>query len=148
MLKHAPSLTQADVRLIPTLLQALRDTPPPPDGVLSAYLSTPLVPVAGQAYMARFRECCKVLRASLPPAALEDFERAAERARRFLDEVLVPRCPGLALFASCETDYFHVVPLPRRPEEEFAWGAVPLLAPLEQLIDKYERLVVVLFDKR
>ncbi|MCC6178350.1 MAG: hypothetical protein IT305_23850 [Chloroflexi bacterium] len=148
MLKHAPSPTLADVREIPTPLRALCDTPPTPDGVLSACVSPRLVPVARQAYRATFREGCGALRASLPPAALGDFERATEWARRYLDEALVPRYPSLTLFASCETDYFHGVPLPRRPEEEFAWGAVPSLAPLGQLIDDYERLVGVPFDQR
>lgn len=148
MLDHASSVGHDDVRLIPTLLKTLREAPPPPEGVLSVYLATPLVPVAGQAYMASFRDGCDALRSSLPEQALEDFDRAVERARQYLAEVFVPRRPGLALFASGNEDYFHVAPLPGRPEEEFAWGTVPMLAPLEQVIDEYERLVIALFDKR
>jgi hypothetical protein len=143
--EHTPSTTHPDVLDIPQVLATLRETPPPTSGVLSAYLATPLVPVAGRAYLASFRKGCETLRAALVPEAVASFEQAVSRAEAHLAGAFVPRQPGLALFAASEPGYFHAVPLPRAPIEEVAWGPVPALAALEAVLDDNERIAVALF---
>jgi peptide subunit release factor 1 (eRF1) len=113
--------------------------------VLSAYLATPRVPVAGRAYPPSFREGCEALRASLAPEAVASFEQAVARADGHLAAAFVPRHPGLALFVASEPGYFYAVPLPRAPIEEIAWGPRPALAALEAVLDDNERIAVALF---
>jgi hypothetical protein len=144
-IKHFPSTTNPDVLDIPQVLATLRETPPPTSGVLSAYLATSRVPVAGRAYRASFREGCEKLRASLAPEAVASFEQAVARADAHLAPAFVPHRPGLALFVAGERGYFYAVPLPHAPVEEIAWGPRPTLAALEAVLDDNERIAVALF---
>jgi hypothetical protein len=139
------SATHPDVLDIPRVLAILRETPPPTSGVLSAYLATPLVPMAGRAYLSSFREGCEALRASLAPEAVASFEQAVARADAHLAAAFAPRRPGLALFVASEPGYFYAVPLPRAPIEEIAWGPLPALAALDAVLDDNERIAVALF---
>jgi peptide subunit release factor 1 (eRF1) len=119
--------------------------------VLSVYLDTSVGRVQGRAYLLSLRNGCQSLRADLqeaPRGPRKAFETAADRAERYVDEQLVPRHPGLALFASRELAYFFAVPLPERPAGEFAWGPEPLLVPLEAALDDHERVAVALVDDR
>jgi hypothetical protein len=141
----------SDVQAIPALLSYLRDSPPPDGGVLSAYLPVPPVQVAGQAYLVTFRECCKRIRAALEQAEREErraFEAAVARAEDYLTDRFAPRHPGVAVFAAALPEYLYAVPLPSRPAAEVTWNALPVLAPLEEALDEFERVAVVVFDRR
>src|SRR5690606_16509113 len=101
-IRPQPATTIADPHEIPALLETIRETPPPESGVLSAYIATPLVPVAGRTYLISFREGCKSLRETVPPEAHKRFDRAVDRADRHLAEAFVPRQPGAAIISSTE----------------------------------------------
>ncbi len=107
-----------DVQVIPAMLRALRESPPPAAGVLSAYLPTPPVQVTGQKYLVRFREECKAIRQE-PEAARRDERQAFATAFACIEadlaEMPVPRHPGPAVFAAEERDYLYAAPLPERP---------------------------------
>jgi hypothetical protein len=136
-----------NVRAIPAVLEALRDTAPPSGGVLSVYLDTSPGRVANQAYLLQYRDQCKRLRGLLPPAEHQAFEAAAAQAKRYLAEDLAPGQPGSAVFASGRPRYLHAVALPARPAERIRSSALPEIAPLQAAIDDHERLAVLLFDK-
>jgi peptide subunit release factor 1 (eRF1) len=137
--------------MVPVLLPALRASPSPAFGVLSAYLPTPPVQVSGQKYLVRFREECKPIREELEAARRDErqaFETAADRIEEYLGEMPTPRHPGLAVFAAAERGYLYAVPLPDRPATVVVWDTEPILAPLEEVLDEHERVGVVLTDKR
>lgn len=140
-----------DVESVPVLLQALRESPSPAFGVLSAYLPTPPVQVSGQKYLVRFREECKPIRQELEAAGRDErqaFETAANRIEEYLAEMPTPRHPGLAAFAAAERGYLYAVPLPDRPATVVVWDTELILAPLEEVLDEHERVGVVLTDRR
>jgi hypothetical protein len=140
-----------DVRALPGMLDALRANPPSEGGVLSAYLPVRPVQVAGQAYLVRFREAAKEIRATLAEAEREEqrvFEAAAARIEQYLSEEFDPRHPGLVVFAAEDPDYLFAVPLPARPALEVVWDPLPALATLEAVLDDHERIAVVLCDQR
>lgn len=131
----------------PTALETLRQAAPPGGRVLSVYLDTAPDRVEGQAYLLAYRDGCKALRASLPAEERESFDAAAERVERFLVDVFTPTSPGVAIFSAPAGSYFFVVPLPNRPAEGLSWSDTPRLAPLQGVLDEYERIAVALFDK-
>jgi hypothetical protein len=135
------------VQAIPDVLERLRVLDPPGGRVLSAYFDTSSGRVQGQAYLLSYRDQCKALREALPPGELPAFEAAAAQAERYLTRELVPGQPGTAVFAAGEPSYFTVVALPQRPLESLHWGARPDLGPLQAVLDNYERVAVLLFDK-
>jgi peptide chain release factor subunit 1 len=136
-----------DVRPLPAILAELQETPPPAGGVLSVYLDTSPGRIAGQAHLLAYRDACKAIRASLPDAERTAFEAAAAQAEGYLSGSFAPTAPGLALFASGQADYFFALPLPRRPVDDLAWAEQAELEPLHELVDEYERIAVLLFDK-
>ncbi|MCC7104261.1 MAG: host attachment protein [Chloroflexi bacterium] len=135
-----------DVRSLPAALDELQSRPMP-GGVLSVYLDTSPGRTAFQAYLLAYRDGCKQIRASLGDADRERFETAAARIERQLLESLEPSHPGLAAFASGDGASFLAVPLPRAPRDEVGWGEQAQLEPLQALLDEYERIAVLLFDK-
>lgn len=138
------------VEAIPAMIEALRTVPPPEGGVLSIYLDTSVERIQGKAYFMHFREGCKALRSTMRSAERarqRAFEAAVAQAEDFVTHLLVPRQPGLALFASGRPDYLFAVPLPQRLPEEFTWDQQPQLLPLEATLDDHERIAVALFDK-
>ena len=140
-----------DVDMVPRLLQALRESPSPAFGVLSAYLPTPPVQVLGQKYLVRFREECKPIRQGLETAGRDEqqaFEITANRIEEYLVEMPTPRNPGMAVFAAAERGSLSAVPLPDRPATVVVWDTQPILAPLEEVLDEHERVGVVLTDRR
>lgn len=137
-----------EVGAIPALLRQLQAAQPPRGKVLSTYLDTSPARTFGQAYLLTYRDLCKTLRSRLPAEERESFELAAAQAERFLVDDFVPRHPGLVLFASGGPGYFYAVPLPRRPAEQMVWNDLPLLEPLQAILDEYERIAVVLFDRK
>jgi hypothetical protein len=114
--------------------------------VLSAYLDTSPRRVVRQAYLLAFRDGCKALRANLPQDESALFEAAATHIERYLTEEFQQHQHGLALFAA-ENESLVAVGLPEAPLEDVAWSERPEIGPLEQLLDDYERIAVVLFDK-
>jgi peptide chain release factor subunit 1 len=113
---------------------------------LSMYLDTSPPRIRGQAYLLTFRDRCRVLRATVAAEDEDAFEAAVKRAERYLVEQFVPRSRGLALFASGGSEQIMVVPLPAAPADDIIWSERPSIAPLEAMLDEYERLAVVLFD--
>jgi hypothetical protein len=57
------------------MLDGLRATAPPDNGVLSVYLDTSPGRVLGQAYLLAYRDHCKMLRGLLPAAEQEPLSR-------------------------------------------------------------------------
>ncbi|HEU4792234.1 MAG TPA: VLRF1 family aeRF1-type release factor, partial [Nitrolancea sp.] len=140
-----------DLNAIPDVLQALRETAPPGNGVLSVYLDTSVHRIQGQAYRLAFREAGRTIRSDLETAPRPEqkaFEAADERATQYLANEFVPRNPGLALFTSADPDYFFAVPLPQQPADTVTWSPEPQLAPLEEALDEFERIAVALIDKQ
>jgi peptide subunit release factor 1 (eRF1) len=118
--------------------------------VLSAYLPTPPVHVAGEAYLVLFREQAKSIRAALeeaPDEELRAFEAAFNRIQTYLSDQFSPRHQGVAIFAAEQPEYLYAVPLPSRPITLVAWDPLPLLAPLEEVLDEFERVAVAVFDR-
>ncbi len=139
-----------ELNAIPDVLQALRETAPPESGVLSSYLDTSVHRIQGQAYLLAFREACRTIRTDLETAPRPEqkaFEAAAERATHYITHEFVPRHPGLALFTSADSGYFFAVPLPQQPADTVTWASEPQLAPLEEVLDDFERIAVALVDK-
>jgi peptide subunit release factor 1 (eRF1) len=137
--------------MIPPMLQALRESPPPAGGVLSAYLPAPPAQVAGQKYLVRFREECKAIRQELESSGRDErlaFESSFARIEEYLAEMPVPRHPGLVVFAAAERGPFYAAPLPERPATVVVWDAQPVLTPLEEVLDEHERIAIVLADRR
>ncbi|MBI3972384.1 MAG: host attachment protein [Chloroflexi bacterium] len=133
--------------MLPAGLKALREMVSPADRILSAFLDTSPGRIENRAYALIFRDNCKALRSTLPPDEREAFNRAAAQAEAYLDKQFAPRSPGLALFATGYADSFLVVSLPVRPVEGVTWAEAPVVEPLEEALDEFERTAVVLFDK-
>jgi hypothetical protein len=113
---------------------------------LSVYLDTTPPRMSGQAYLLSFRDRCRVRRATVAAEDQDAFEAARTRAEHYLAEQFVPHSPGLALFAPGGSEDLMVVPLPAALPDDVIWADRPSIAPLEALLDEYERLAVVLFD--
>jgi hypothetical protein len=146
MLTNVPR-TATDVGALPAVLDVLQATPPPGGRVLSVYLDTGPERAAGQGYLLAYRDHCKVLRELLPPTEQEPFAAAAAQVEQYLTDDLDPRHPGMALFGSGRPGYFYAVPLPARPAEDVRWGPAPAVEPLQAVLDDFERVAVLLFDK-
>jgi peptide chain release factor subunit 1 len=115
--------------------------------VLSAYLDTSPGRVIGQEHIFFVRDAHQAIRATLPAAELDAFEVAARQLEHHLSFDIAATHPGLALFAAENPDYFRSVPLPRAAREEVVWDKRPHIAPLQAVLDDFERFAVVLFDK-
>ncbi len=148
-----PTTTQSlagirdDIPSIPAAIDTLRGAPSPVGRVLSVYLDTSPRRIEGRAYLLAFRDGCRAMRASLPVGEADAFEAAVSQAERFLADEWVPSHRGLALFASGAPDYFTAVPLPVAPAEDVIWAPSAEIEPLEEIVDDYERVAVVVFDK-
>jgi peptide subunit release factor 1 (eRF1) len=138
----------SDVHAVPAALTALRTTAPPAGGVLSVYLDTTPARVRRRTYLLTFRDGCRRLASELAESEGRAFNAAVAQAERFLTDLFVPRHPGVAIFTGQDAGYLYAVPLPRLPEETFAWDERPLLAPLEEVLDEHERVAVALVDRR
>jgi peptide subunit release factor 1 (eRF1) len=129
-----------------TLLKALREPPPLGGKVLSVYLDTSPDRQVAHAWLLDYRDRCKVVRAQLPDAEREPFERAAQQTEHFLTSDRTFHQPGLAIFASGFPSYFYVIPLPHRPPEMLTWDIRPQIETLHLILDNAERFAVALFD--
>ncbi|MBI3964442.1 MAG: hypothetical protein HY329_02315 [Chloroflexi bacterium] len=138
---------QHDLSPLPRVLERLYQRTPTANGVLSAYLSLTPTPGAQRPHLLLFRDGCKMIRGNLPVAEREVFDGVATKAERYLEEELVPSHPGLALFVASDDARCEAVPLPEAPNETVVWDDRPHLAPLQELLDDYERVAVLLFDK-
>jgi hypothetical protein len=128
-------------------LRRLEGATSPSGAVLSVYLDTSLERTPGQAYLIAFRDGCRAVRATLPPEKVRPFDAAVAQAERFLVHSFESGPPGLALFASGDEAYFFAQPLPVSPENQVVWNERPFLEPIRTLLDDFERVAVVLFDK-
>jgi hypothetical protein len=134
-------------RSIPDVLTTLRSKPIPGFGVLSAYINISPARTVDQAYLIAFRAKCQVVRDTLDPTERAAFEEAVDQSERFLRNDFVPSSPGLGIFASGREDYFHVVPLQASIADDVRWNRRPILTPIEEELDEYERVAVALIDK-
>jgi peptide subunit release factor 1 (eRF1) len=134
-------------RALPAILRALRETAPPPGGVLSAFVDTTPQRSIGQASLIGFRERARAVRAELPRGQRVRFDAAVAQAQEVLEREFSPGHPGVAIYASGDEAYVFAVPLPTRPPEAVRFGERPVLSPLEAAIDDEERAAVLLFDK-
>ncbi len=147
-LQELRSGSASDVRSIPTLLETLLGTTSPTGHVLSVFLDTSPDRVRRSAFLVAFRDVSRVPE-DLPASELPVFLAAVEQVRTYLTDTLEPHHSGLAVYASGDPAYFFAVPLPHRPEDEAlaVWAADAEVEPLEEIVDDYERVAVVLFDK-
>ncbi len=115
--------------------------------VLSAFVDvSPAARAQGNAIVA-FRDASRDLLASLPDSERQAFTRAATRVEALLAADRMPAAPGLALFIAGTGGLIQEVELPMVPEPGMTWSNAPRLEPLEEALDDYERVAVVLFDK-
>jgi peptide chain release factor subunit 1 len=131
---------------IPAVLKALHETPVPVGGVLSAFVDTSPERSIGQAYLIGLRDRLKATRAELSLEQQHAFDAAAAQAEAVIAS-FSPGHPGLAIYTSGDEGYCFAVPLPRRPPEVVRFGEHPVTAPLEAIVDDFERVAVLLFDK-
>jgi hypothetical protein len=113
---------------------------------LSVYLDSSPPRIRGEAYLLSFRDRCRALRSSIPAEDADAFEAAQAHAERYLVDQFEAHSPGLAVFSAGGAEDIVVVPLPAAPVEHVVWSERPSIAPLEAMLDEYERLAVVLFD--
>ena len=113
---------------------------------LTVYLDTSPPRIRGQAYLLSFRDGCRAVRATVATEDEDAFEAARVRAEAYLVDQFVPKNHGLALFATSGSEDIMVVPLPAAPADDIIWSERASIAPLEAMLDEYERLAVVLFD--
>lgn len=140
-----------DVRSLPGALATLEDLPPTESGILSVVLDTSVSRVPGQAYLLFFRNAAREVRAELETRAsvdIKSYDAAVEQVDYFLLHQFAPRNPGLALYVASDPELFLAVPLPTRPTQQVVWDNRPLVAPLIEVLDDYERVAVALTDKR
>jgi peptide chain release factor subunit 1 len=138
---------EAHSKALPHVLKELREELPGQAGALSVYLDTSPARVIGQEHVLFLRDAYKAIQATLPPEEVEAFAAAAEQIARHLSSDVPATHPGLALFATTEPSYFRSVPLPAAPREEVVWDKRAHIAPLQAVLDDFERFAVVLFDK-
>ncbi len=120
----------------------------PPDGqVLSVYADVSPRARTEERVLVAFREECRELRKALPEGQRTAFNRAAQRAERLLVEDRAPATAGLAVFVTETGKVLEQVDLPDPPLPGMSWSVTPRLEPLEEVLDDYERIAVLLFDK-
>lgn len=140
-----------DVRNLPGALATLENLPQAEHGMLSVVLDTAVSRIPGQTYLLFFRDAVRAVRSELEKQESTDLKRfddVVEQVDSFLLHQFSPRNPGLALYVSDDPDFFLAVPMPSRPSQEVVWDRRPLLAPLFEALDEYERVAVALTDKR
>lgn len=143
-----PSLHQLSApEELPAILARLRREPPPGGAALSAYLD--LSPGAGLDgdYPLALRDSVKLIRPTVSPEQADAFEAAVSEAERALRTATVPQ-PGIAIFAARDPAYTAAVRLPRPPLPLVAWAELPVLVPLQQILDEEQRLAIALFDSK
>lgn len=119
-----------------------------PNGkVLSAFIDERPAARANGSLLMAFRDACRGLRDLLAGEDLSAFNRAAARAESFLESNRMPALPGLALFTSSSGQLLQAVELPNPPMPGISWSSTPRLEPLYEVLDDYQRLAVLLFDK-
>ncbi len=136
-----------ELQALPRLVAQLSAEQPAGGRALSVYLDTSPARIAGQAYLLSYRDGCKALRAELSGDDRERFNQAAAQAERYVTGIDPSMArPGLALFASGDGGFFHVIPLPAPPDDEVVWDDHPHIAPLQAMLDEHERVALLLFD--
>jgi peptide subunit release factor 1 (eRF1) len=115
--------------------------------VLSCYLDTSPVRAIGHAYLTAFRDGVRSIHDHLPGDEPGALERASGQVERYLAEDFAPHARGLGVFCDTDLRALIVVALPEAPLlEHVAWGRSAEIAPLEMMLDDYERIAVALFD--
>ena len=139
---------EIDVNNLPELLSSILTEASPNERVLSVYLDTSPDQVSDTAYLLEFRDLAKSLRERLPENERKPFEATREQAEAYLHSEVTFRWPGLALFATGSSTYFHVAALPTPPIGEMVWDSLPIVQPLVRAIEETARTCVALFDAR
>lgn len=117
--------------------------------VLSAYLDTTPMRVVDRAYLSSFRTSAKEIRATatLQNGLNSDAAGSAiALVETYLAEDFAPTGAGLAIFAD-KDHIIQIAALPVRPDDEVHWAPRPVIEPLREAMDNFERIAVVLFDK-
>ncbi|MFN8522243.1 MAG: Vms1/Ankzf1 family peptidyl-tRNA hydrolase [Chloroflexota bacterium] len=127
-------------------IDTLRATPSPTGWVLSTYLDGSPQESVVQTRVLRFRDACKAMRLELPDGQREAFESAVAQTESQLTRSGPIAPPGIALFASGSAQYFYAVPLARPAANGVTWAPTPILGPLQEMLDEYERIAVALFS--
>jgi peptide subunit release factor 1 (eRF1) len=115
--------------------------------VLSCYLDTSPVRAIGHAYLTAYRDGVRSIHDHLVGDEGGALERAIAQVEHFLTEDFTPHARGLGVFCDTDLRVLIVVALPEAPLlEHVAWGKSAEIAPLESMLDDYERIAVALFD--
>jgi len=129
-------------------LTVFDDGAPTSDSMLSVYLDTSVTRIIDRAYLGSFRANAKELRSAITlkdTANLEAAESAISLVEAFLTDEFKVDGPGVAIFANKDR-VVEIAQLPFRPEEALHWGPRPVIQPLREALDEFERIAVVLFD--
>jgi peptide chain release factor subunit 1 len=140
-------VVEARSQALPKILEELRAELLPQKGVLSVYLDTSPARVIEQAHVLFVRDAFDAIRATLPESDRAAFEATAKQVERHLEFDVAATHPGLAIFGTEDPTFFKSVPLPKAPREEVVWDKRAHIAPLQAVLDDFERFAVVLFDK-
>jgi peptide subunit release factor 1 (eRF1) len=133
---------------LPAVLHTLRDSPPV-GPVLSVYLDTSPVRVEAGGHLLALRAGVKRIRAgdASPSAEVgKAFEEAVAQIEQYLLQTERLDHPGWACFSTSDPEFFYATPLPRIVDDAVIWSTAPAIAPLEQALDEYQRVAVLLFD--
>jgi peptide subunit release factor 1 (eRF1) len=115
--------------------------------VLSCYLDTSPVRAIGRAYLTAYRDGVHSLHDHLPEAEAGALDQAIAQVEHFLTEDFAPHARGLGVFCDSDSRTLVAVALPEAPLlEHVTWGKCAELAPMETMLDGYERIAVALFD--
>lgn len=149
--EKAETFAAIDVRSSMNLAGVLRllGAAPSNDHVLSVFLAMTSEQLMGKSPVIAFHDAFKELRAELGLAESDErkrFEQAVERVDEHLAKSPQLGGGGIAIFAWAATDVLISTRLPFRPTDHVVWADRSVIEPLEQAIDDYERIAVLLFD--
>lgn len=116
--------------------------------VLSLYLATDPSAATGRDLHAQLADLAHELQSGREhgEAWTERLRRQFQLAGKALDDIHTPP-RSLALFVCAERDFVRAVPLMVRLAPGAFWGPAPYLRPLDEALDEFERVLVVLIDK-
>jgi len=114
--------------------------------VLSVYLDLEPKRQLRRAYQIMFEDLVKETRDKLDEEGREALTTEGTRVQEWLDNT-EPRGKGLALFSCTPRQLWQAYFLPVRVRDRLAFEPRPLIAPLLDVLDEYERYAVVIVDK-
>jgi peptide chain release factor subunit 1 len=115
--------------------------------VLSVYLDLEPERRLRRTWAIALEDLLRDLRKDLDKHERRRLAEEAERVSAWVDETQISG-QGVAVFACTPRDLWEPYTLPDRVGDIAAWERMPHLAPLEALVDRHERFVIAVVDKR